>query len=59
MSAYVHGLDVHERCTYATILGPEGETLAQKRTNHEEVPAFLRPYPVEHIATGSPVECMG
>ena len=50
MSAYFCGLDVHKRYTFATILGPEGETLAQKKMNNEEVPAFLRSYPVEHIA---------
>ena len=50
MSAHVCGLDVHKRYTYATILGPDREILAQKKMPNEEVPAFLEPYPVEHVA---------
>jgi transposase len=50
MSAHVCGLDVHKRYTYATILGPDGEILAQKKMDNEEVPSFLKPYPVEHVA---------
>ena len=50
MSAHVCGLDVHKKYTYATILGPDGEILAQKKMDNEEVPAFLEPYPVEHVA---------
>ena len=50
MSAYICGLDVHKKYTYATILGPDGETLAQKKMNNEEVPGFLKSYPVEHVA---------
>jgi len=50
MSAYVCGLDVHKRYTYATILGPDGEVQAQKKMNNEEVPRFLKPHPVEHVA---------
>ena len=50
MSAHVCGLDVHKKYTYATILGPDGEILAQKKMDNEEVPAFLKPYPVEHMA---------
>ena len=30
MSAYVYRLDVYKRYTYATILGTDGEILAQK-----------------------------
>jgi transposase len=43
-------LDVHKRYTYATILGPDGEILAQKKMDNEEVPGFLEPYPVERVA---------
>jgi transposase len=43
-------LDVHKRYTYATILGPDGGIVAQKRRVNEEVPGFLEPYPVEHVA---------
>ena len=50
MSAYVCGLDVDKRYTYAMILGPDGEILVQKKMDNEEVPAFLEPYPVEHVA---------
>ena len=50
LSAYFCGLDVHKRYTYATILGPDGETQAQKKMNNEETPSFLKSYPVEHIA---------
>jgi len=50
MSAHVCGLDVHKKYTYATILGPDGEILAQKKMGNEEVPGFLEPYPVEHVA---------
>jgi hypothetical protein len=31
MSAFVCGLDVHKESTYATILGPDGEVVAQRR----------------------------
>ena len=41
---------MHKRYTYATILGPDGETVAQKKMNNEEVPRFLKPHPVEHVA---------
>ena len=50
MSAYVCGLDVHKRYTYATILDPDGEILVQKKMNNEEVTRFLKPHPVEHVA---------
>ena len=50
MNAHVCGLDMHEKYIYATILGPDGEILAQKKMGNEEVPAFLEPYPVEHVA---------
>jgi len=50
MSAYVCGLDVHKRYTYATIMGPDGEILAQGKIPNEEVSGFLKPYPVEHVA---------
>jgi len=50
MSAVVSGLDVHKEYTYATILGPDGERLAQGRMPNEEVPAFLKPYRVERVA---------
>jgi transposase len=43
-------LDVHKRYTYATILGPDGEILAQKKMPNEEVPGFLEPCSVEHVA---------
>ena len=36
MSAYICGLDVHKKYTYATILGPDGEILAQKKMDNEE-----------------------
>jgi hypothetical protein len=50
MSAIVSGLDVHKEYTYATILGPDGEKLAQGRMPNEKVPAFLKPYRVERVA---------
>ena len=50
MSAYVCGLDVHKKYTYATILGPNGEVLAQKKMDNEEVPGFLKPHQVKHVA---------
>ena len=50
MSAYVCGLDVDKRYTYATILGSDGGILAQKKIDNEETQAFLEPYPVEHVA---------
>lgn len=50
MSAYVCGLDVHKRYTYATIMGPDGEILAQGKILNKEVSGFLKPYPVEHVA---------
>ena len=50
ISAFVCGLDVHKETTYATILGPEGEIVAQRRMHNEEVPTFLRPHPVERVA---------
>jgi hypothetical protein len=43
-------LDVHKRYTYATVLGPDGEILAQRRMDNEKVPRFLEPYPVERVA---------
>lgn len=43
-------MDVHKRYTYATILGPDGSILAQGKMGNEEVPVFLKPYPVEHVA---------
>jgi hypothetical protein len=45
MSAHVCGLDVHKRCTYATILGPDGEILAQKKMDNEEVPSLPQALP--------------
>jgi transposase len=50
MNVVVSGLDVHKEYTYATILGPDGEKLAQRRMPNEEVPAFLKPYRVERVA---------
>ena len=50
MSAVVSGLDVHKDYTYATILGPDGEKLAQRKMPNEEVPDFLKPYGVERVA---------
>ena len=50
MSAYVSGLDVHKEYTYATVLGSDGEKLAQRRMPNEEVPAFLKPYRMERVA---------
>lgn len=50
MSAYICGLDVHKKYTYATILGPDGEILAQKKMDNEEVPAFLEPIQVNRVA---------
>jgi hypothetical protein len=35
---YVCGLDMHKKYTYATILGPDGDILAQKKMGNEEVP---------------------
>jgi transposase len=50
MNVIVSGLDVHKDYTYATILGPDGEKLAQRKMPNEEVPAFLKPYRVERVA---------
>jgi len=50
MSSIVSGLDVHKEYTYATILGPDGEKLAQRRMPNEEVPAFLKSHGVERVA---------
>ena len=50
MNVVVSGLDVHKEYTYATILGPDGEKLAQRRMPNEDVPDFLKPYRVERVA---------
>ena len=50
MNVVVSGLDVHKDYTYATILGPNGEKLAQRKMPNEEVPTFLKPYRVERVA---------
>jgi transposase len=50
MSAFFCGLDVHKESTYATILGQDGEVVAQRRKSNEEIPTFLKPYPVEKVA---------
>nr|MBC8225389.1 transposase [Candidatus Bathyarchaeota archaeon] len=50
MNVVVSGLDVHKDYTYATILGPDGEKLAQRKMPNEEVPDFLKPYGVERVA---------
>jgi transposase len=50
MNVVVSGLDVHKEYTYATILGPDGEKLAQRKIQNEEVSDFLRPYQVERVA---------
>jgi transposase len=50
MNVVVSGLDVHKEYTYATILGPDGEKLAQRKMPNEEVPDFLKPYRVERVA---------
>jgi len=50
MSVVVCGLDVHKESTYATVLGPGGEVLAQGRMRNEEVPGFLGQHSVERIA---------
>ena len=50
MSVVVSGLDVHKEYTYATIMGPDGEKMAQRRMPNEEVPASLKPYRVERVA---------
>jgi transposase len=50
MSALVCGLDVHKEFTYATILGPDGEVVTQRRMPNEEVPDFLKPHDVEKVA---------
>jgi len=49
MSAFVCGLDVHSESTYATILGPDGGVVAQKRVPNELVPEFLKPFGVERV----------
>ena len=41
---------MHKESTYATVLGPYGERLAQARMLNEEVPAFLKPHSVERVA---------
>ena len=50
MSVVVCGLDVHKDSTYATVLGSDGEKLAQAQMSNEEVPAFLKPYRVDRVA---------
>ena len=50
MSAFFCGLDVHKEYTYATVLGPDGGIVAQRKMGNEEVPGFLELYPVEHVA---------
>ncbi len=50
MNIIVSGLDVHKDYTYATILGADGEKLAQRKMPNEEVPDFLKPYGVERVA---------
>ena len=50
MSAFFCGLDFHKEYTYATLLGPDGGIVAQRKMGNEEVPRFLEPYPVEHVA---------
>ena len=54
MNVVVSGLDVHKDYTYATILGPNGEKLAQRKMPNEEAPAFLKPYQVERVAMEAP-----
>ena len=50
MNVIVSGLDVHKEYSYATVLGPDGEKMAQRRMLNEEVPAFLKQYRVEQVA---------
>ncbi|MFB0558305.1 MAG: hypothetical protein ACETVY_04225 [Candidatus Bathyarchaeia archaeon] len=50
MSAIVCGLDVRRESTYATILGPEGEIIAQRKMPNEEVCYFLKPHGFERVA---------
>jgi transposase len=50
MSAYYCGLDVHKEYTYAMVLGPGGEIIAQQKMNNEELQHFLKPHQVKHVA---------
>ena len=50
MSAFFCGLDVHKKYTYATVLGPDGELIAQQKMNNEEIPGFLKPHNVRQVA---------
>ena len=50
MSAVVCGLDVHKESTYAIILDPDGEVLAQRRMKSEDIPGFLEPFGVDRVA---------
>lgn len=50
MSALVCELDIHKESTYATILGPDGEIVNQRRMPNEKVLDFLRPRDVEKVA---------
>ncbi len=50
MSALVCGMSIHKESTYATILGPDGEIVNQRRMPNEKVPDFLRPRDVEKVA---------
>ena len=54
MSALVYGLDIHKESTYATILGPDGEIVTQRRMPNEEVPDFLKSHDVEKVAMEPP-----
>ena len=50
MSAFFCRLDVHKKYTYATVLGPDGELIAQQKMNKEELPSFLKPHNVRQVA---------
>ena len=54
MSAFFCGLDIHKESTYATIIGPDGEVVTQRRMRNSEVPGLLPPYPVERMAMRPP-----
>ena len=41
MSAIVCGLDVHKESSYATVLGPDGQVLVQRKLRNEDLPVFL------------------
>jgi len=48
MSAFV-GLDVHSEHTFATVIGPDGRVVDQRKMLNELVPTFLKLFRVERV----------